>query len=81
VTLLGLYGAPIAIRRQRNCAPLAPLVMPVMATSDHNMTGSENSENSSEPTLKKQTVQISDLIQADKDMEKVNRKINVLYMY
>jgi len=27
-----------------------------MATSDHNMAGSENSENSSKATLKKQTV-------------------------
>jgi len=37
-----------------------------MATSDHNMTRSQNSEISSEPTLKKQTVRIADLIQADK---------------
>jgi len=43
-----------------------------MATSDHNMTSSENSEISSEPTLKKQTVRVADLIQADKDIEKVN---------
>jgi len=41
-----------------------------MATSDHNMTSSENSEISREPTLKKQTVRV-----ADKDMEKVNWKI------
>jgi len=41
-----------------------------MATSDHNMTSSENSEISSEPTLKKQTVRVAGLIQTDKDMEK-----------
>jgi len=29
-----------------------------MVTSDHNMTGSENGENSSEPTLKKQHVKM-----------------------
>jgi len=57
-----------------------------MATSDHNMTSTENSEISSEPTLKKQTVWIADLIQADKGMEKVNWKIkqsmkNVLCVY
>jgi len=40
-----------------------------MATSDHNMTSSENSKISSEPTLKKQTVRVADLIQADKDRE------------
>jgi len=34
-----------------------------MATSDHNMTSSKNSEVSSEPTL---------VIQADEGMEKVN---------
>jgi len=44
----------------------------VTATSDHNMTGSENSEISSEPALKKQTVPVTDLIPADKDVEKVN---------
>jgi len=32
------------------------------------MTSSEISEISSEPTLKKQTVRIVDLIQADKDL-------------
>jgi len=42
-----------------------------MATSDHNMTNSENSEISSGPTLKKQTVRVADLIQADKDIEEV----------
>ena len=47
----------------------------VMATSDHNMTSSENSEISSKPTLKKQTVWVADLIQADKGMEKVNWKV------
>jgi len=35
------------------------------------MTSSENSEISSEPTLKKQTVRVADLIQADKGLEKV----------
>jgi len=30
----------------------------VMVTSDHNMAGVENSENSSEPTLKKQPVRM-----------------------
>jgi len=44
----------------------------VMATSDHNMFSSENSEINSEPTLKKQTVRIAYLRQADKDMDKVN---------
>jgi len=44
----------------------------VMATSDHNMTSSKNSEISSEPTLKKQTVRVADVIQADKDMKQVN---------
>jgi len=29
VTLLGLFGAPIAIWRPGNCAPLAPLVTPL----------------------------------------------------
>jgi len=43
-----------------------------MATSDHNMAGSENSESNSKATLKKQTVWFADLIQVDKDMEKVN---------
>jgi len=28
VKLLGLFGAPIAIRRPRNCAPLAPCYAP-----------------------------------------------------
>jgi len=46
-----------------------------MATSDHDMTSSENSEISSEPTLKKQTVRVADLTQADKNMEKVDQKI------
>jgi len=45
-----------------------------MATSDHNMTSSKNSEISSEPTLKKQTVRVADVIQADKDMKQVNWK-------
>ena len=41
----------------------------VMATSDHNMADSENSENSSEARLNKQTVRFADLIQDDEDME------------
>jgi len=32
-----------------------------MVTSDHNMTGSENGENSSEPRLKKQSVRMVNL--------------------
>jgi len=32
------------------------ILVKFQATSDHNMIGSENSEISSEPTLKKQTV-------------------------
>ena len=43
-----------------------------MVTSDHNMTGSENGENSSESTLKKKPVRIVILIQAEEGMEKVN---------
>ena len=43
-----------------------------MVTSDHNMTGLENGENSSEPTLKKQPVRIVNLIQTEEGMEKEN---------
>jgi len=43
-----------------------------MVTSDHNMTGLENGENSSEPALKKQPVRIVNLIQTDKDIEEVD---------
>jgi len=42
----------------------------VMVTSDHNMTGLENSENNSEPTLKKQPVRLVNLIH--KDIEEVD---------
>jgi len=40
----------------------------VMVTSDHNMFSPENDEISSESTLKKQTVQVADWTQADKNM-------------
>jgi len=43
-----------------------------MVTSDHNMTGLENSENNSEPTLKKQSVRLVNLIQTDKDIEEMD---------
>jgi len=43
-----------------------------MATSDHNMVDSENSEISSEPTLTKQTVRFADLIQDDEEMEEID---------
>jgi len=43
-----------------------------MVTSDHNITGLENGEKSSESTLKKQPVRIVNLIQTEEGMEKVN---------
>jgi len=36
------------------------------------MTGLENSENNSEPTLKKQPVRLVNLIQTDKDIEEMD---------
>ena len=77
VTVEHLIGIPSIQLAQRFSAWLAAPYVPqrcVMATSDHNMTSSENSETSSESTLKKQTVRVADLIQANKDMEKVNGK-------
>ena len=56
----------------------------VMVTSDHNMTGSENGENSSESTLKKWHVRIIILIQVEEGMEKgieVVKRQNVLCAY
>jgi len=43
-----------------------------MDTSDHNMADSENSENSSEATVIRQTVRFADLMQDEKDMEEVD---------
>ena len=40
-----------------------------MDTSDHNMADSENSENSSEVTLTKQTVRIVTLLRDEDDVE------------
>ena len=45
--------------------------MSVMDISDHNMTDSENYENTSKVTLTRQTVRFADLIQDDEEMEEV----------
>jgi len=45
----------------------------VIATSDHNMVDSENSEtSSSEATLKKQTVRFAELPRGEDDVEEVD---------
>jgi len=43
-----------------------------MATSDHNMADSENSENISEATVIRQIVRFADSIRDDEEMEEVD---------